>query len=313
MADPVREFLSTPLEGGRPLAVEAPDGTPLHAEVFGPDDGPTVVLVHGWMEAAGIWIHQIRDLSADHRVVAWELRGHGHSAEPASRDYSIEALAGDLDAVLDASLRNGERAVVAGHSLGGMTVVAWAGQHGATTSDRLAAAALVNTGMYGLIADSLVVRTPGVLESIGEIVGRTIMSAPGALPPRTNPITHEAVRYLCFGPAASPATIEFCEEMLLACGPDARAGCGATMSRLDLRESIASLDVPTVVLAGERDRLTPPIHSRRLVEALPEPASYVELPRVGHMGPVEAPEAVSNQIRDLAREHLGDRAREVAA
>jgi pimeloyl-ACP methyl ester carboxylesterase len=313
LADPLHEVLNAPLEGGRPLAVEAREGTRIHADVFGPDDAPTVILGHGWVEAAHFWTHQIRDLSADHRVVAWELRGHGRSAEPPNRDYSIEALAGDLDAVLDAALSDGERAVVAGHSLGGMTVVSWAGLHGRSTTDRIAAAALVNTGMYGLIADSLVVRTPGALASIGEVVGRTVLSAPGALPPRTNPITHEAVRYLCFGPDAGPATIEFCEEMFLACGPEARAGCGATMSRLDLRESIASLDAPTLVIAGERDRLTPPIHSRRLVDALPDPADYVELPRVGHMGPVEAPEEISNQIRRLVRQHLAPRTEGVAA
>jgi pimeloyl-ACP methyl ester carboxylesterase len=312
LADPLHEVLTAPPQRGRPLVVEAADGTSIHAEVFGPDEGPTVILGHGWVEASHFWIHQIRELSEDHRVVAWDLRGHGRSAEPPSRDYSIEALAGDFDAVLDAALRDGERAVVAGHSLGGMTVVAWAGQRGHSTADRLAAAALVNTGMYGLIADSLVVRTPGALGTVGEVVGRTVLSSPGALPPRTNPITYEAIRYLCFGPDAGPATIEFCEEMVLACGPEARAGSGATMSRLDLRESIASLDVPTVVIAGERDRLTPPIHSRRLVEALPE-ASYVELPRVGHMGPVEAPEEVSDRIRGLAREHLAGRAEGVAA
>ncbi|MGH2952175.1 MAG: alpha/beta hydrolase, partial [Solirubrobacterales bacterium] len=194
--------------------------------------------------------------------------------------------------------------VVAGHSLGGMTIVCWAGLHEGRAADRLAAAALVNTGMHGLIADSLVVRTPGALERVSEVVGRTVLAAPGALPPRTNPITYEAIRRLCFGPDASAATIAFCEELVLACGPEARAGCGATMSRLDLRESIASLDVPTLVIAGERDRLTPPVHSRRLVDALPDGAGYTELERVGHMAPVEAPQEISSSLRGLSREHL---------
>jgi pimeloyl-ACP methyl ester carboxylesterase len=312
LADPAHATLNAPLEGGRPLAVEGVHGSPIHAEVFGPDDAPTVVLAHGWMEASPFWTHQIQDLRRDHRVVAWDLRGHGRSADPPDRDYSIEALAGDLDAVLAAAVRDGERAVIAGHSLGGMTIVSWAGLGRTRPAERIAAAALVNTGMHGLVADALVVRTPGVLAQVNEVVGTAVMSAPGALPPRTSPITYEAVRYLCFGPDASPATIGFAEELLLACGPEARAGCGATMSRLDLRDSIASLDVPTVVIAGERDRLTPPVHSRRLVDALPAGA-YAELPRIGHMAPIEAPQEVSSDIRALAREHLPESAKGVAA
>ncbi|MGH2955308.1 MAG: alpha/beta fold hydrolase [Solirubrobacterales bacterium] len=312
LADPAHAALSAPLDGGWALEVESADGTRIHAEVFGPDDGPTVVLGHGWLEASHFWTHQIQELRRDHRVVAWDLRGHGRSAEPANRDYSIEALAGDLDAVLQAALPDGRRAVVAGHSLGGMTIVGWAGLDRITPADRGAAAALVNTGIDGLIAEALVIRTPGALERISDVVGRTVMAAPGRLPTRSTPITFEAIRYLTVGPDAGPATIAFCEEMILACGPEARAGCGATMSKLDLRDSVAGLDVPTLVIAGERDRLTPPVHSRRLVEALPDPIGYVELERIAHMGPVEAPERISDSLRGLVREHLIE-AEEVAA
>jgi pimeloyl-ACP methyl ester carboxylesterase len=301
-ADPAHALLSAPLDG-RPLAVESADGARIHAEVFGPDDAPTIVLGHGWVEAIRFWTYQIQDLSRDHRVVAWDLRGHGRSPEPANADYSIEALAADFDAVLDAALRDGERAVVAGHSLGGMTIVCWAGLDHTTPSEQIAAAALVNTGIEGLIAEALVIRTPGALERLTDLVGRTVLSAPGALPPRSNPISYEAMRYVTLGPDAGPATIAFCEELVLACGPEARAGCGATLSKLDLVESVAGLDVRTLVVAGGRDRLTPPIHSRRLVEALPD-GTYVELDRIAHMAPVEAPQRVSDSLRTLAAEHL---------
>jgi pimeloyl-ACP methyl ester carboxylesterase len=114
------------------------------------------------------------------------------------------------------------------------------------------------------------------------------------------PITHAAVRYLFLGPAAGPATVHFCEEMICACGPKARTGCGRTLAQLDLAQAAESLAKPTLVIAGELDRLTPPVHARRLVERLPDCAGYVELDRVGHMAPLEAPEAIAAEIRGLA-------------
>jgi pimeloyl-ACP methyl ester carboxylesterase len=76
-----------------------------------------------------------------------------------------------------------------------------------------------------------------------------------------------------------------------------------TLSKLDLYEHVAQLTVPTTVVGGELDRLTPPVHSRHLVEALPD-ATYVELPGVGHMAPLESSAEINGLIRDLVAAHL---------
>src|SRR5919108_2354616 len=76
--DPEYDFLSNP-PAGRPVSVRSKDGTRLHAEVFGPDDAPTIVLAHGWIEAIELWSYQICELSPDFRIVAYNLRGHGRS------------------------------------------------------------------------------------------------------------------------------------------------------------------------------------------------------------------------------------------
>jgi pimeloyl-ACP methyl ester carboxylesterase len=138
-----------------------------------------------------------------------------------------------------------------------------------------------------------------------------MLSAAGPLPPVPNPITHTVIRYVALSHDASPATVEFTERMVLESAPEVRAAVGMTLSRLDLYEHVAQLTAPTAVVAGEHDRLTPPIHSRRLVEALPN-ASYAELPGVGHMAPLESPADVNGAIRDLATAHLA-RPSEVAA
>ena len=111
-----------PPAAARELTTLSTDGARLHVEVHGPERAPAVVLAHGWTCSTAFWAAQIRELSADHRVVAYDQRGHGRT--PASPVCSTDALADDLEAVLTATLAPGEQAVVAGHSMGGMTVMA---------------------------------------------------------------------------------------------------------------------------------------------------------------------------------------------
>lgn len=305
-ADPLRPALLAPLSGRR-LPVRGADGTPLNVEVFGPDGAPTVVLVHGWTCAIRFWTLQIQELSKRFRVVAYDLRGHGESGMPAGHDYSTDAFADDLDAVLAAALPDGERAVVAGHSLGAMTLVACSARHPDRIRSSVAAAALVATGMGDLVSESLLLRTPAPLAQVKSVAGRVLLSAAAPMPKESTPISHRAIRYIALSASASPAAVAFCEEIVLECRREVRAACGGTLTRLDLNEAVAGLDVPTVVLAGERDRLTPPVHARRMADALPQLVELVEAPGAGHMLPVEAPELVSGRIAELADSHLGGR------
>lgn len=300
-ADPLKAVLDAPLEGRVQEAMEvlAPDGTPLHAEVFGPDGAPTVVLVHGWTCTLETWTHQIQALDGDLRLVAFDLRGHGRSGRPRGGDWSIEALAGDLEAVLRACVPEGEQAVVVGHSLGAMTTVAWADQHPDQVRERLAGAVLISTGLGDLITESLLVGTPGPLQWVKGTVGRAFLGARAPLPRTTTPLSHRVIRYIACSPGASPATVAFCEAMILGCRREARGGCGATVSRVELREALKDLAVPTAVLVGELDRLTPPVHARAMADALPDVIRYVELRGIGHMTPLEAPREVTAIIRAL--------------
>src|SRR5262249_19648972 len=75
---------------GRPITVRSGDGTRLHAEVFGPYDGYPIVLSHGITCALRVWFHQIADLSVDHRVIAFDHRGHGRSEVPRRDGYSLD-------------------------------------------------------------------------------------------------------------------------------------------------------------------------------------------------------------------------------
>ena len=185
-ADPAHAELAEPLTG-RPIAVASDDGTLLHAEVHGPDDGNTVVLVHGWMCTSAVWRYQIRGLSACYRVVAYDQRGHGQSSPAAGGDYSGDALAADVDAVLHQAVPAGEAAVVAGHSMGAMAVVAWASGHRHEVDGRLAAVALVNAGIEDLIGRSTIVPVPTALTALRSTIGERVLASPLPVPPAPTP------------------------------------------------------------------------------------------------------------------------------
>ena len=299
-ADPAHAELAEPLAGRR-LAVVTDDGTVLHAEVHGPDDGIPFVLVHGWMCTSAVWRHQIRGLSARCRVIAYDQRGHGRSSPAAGGDYSGDALAADLDAVLRQAVPAGEAAVVAGHSMGAMAAVAWAAAHRHEVGGRLAAVALVNTGVEDLILRSTIIPFPAALTTVRATVGERILAAPLPLPASTNPVLTRLVRAVALGPSASPAQVAFCTEMLLDTPTGVRAAFGATLSTFDLAHGLPALSVPTVVIAGEYDRLTPPVHARAIAAEVPG-ATLVELAGAGHMAPIEAHHEVTDHLRRLAAE-----------
>jgi pimeloyl-ACP methyl ester carboxylesterase len=80
------------------------------------------------------------------------------------------------------------------------------------------------------------------------------------------------------------------------------------LAELDLDAGVREMRLPTTVLAGTADRLTPIVHARALAASLPECVGLVELAGTGHMTPVEAPEAVTAEIRKLVDAHLGKNA-----
>lgn len=139
----------------RELTVVSADGSRLHVEVHGPEGAPAIVLAHGWTCSTRFWAAQIAGLARDHRVIAYDQRGHGASPVPATyAAYSTRALADDLEAVAAATLAPGEQAVFAGHSMGGMTLMAAAGRPG--FRERAAAVLLCSTGPADLVAEATV-------------------------------------------------------------------------------------------------------------------------------------------------------------
>ncbi|MDX3750593.1 alpha/beta hydrolase [Streptomyces sp. AK08-02] len=276
----------------RELTAVSADGARLHVEVHGVADGPVVVLAHGWTCSTAFWAAQIRELALDHRVVAYDQRGHGRS--PASPVCSTDLLADDLEAVLAATLAPGEKAVVVGHSMGGMTVLA------ASTRPRFrehtAAVLLCSTGSSRLVAEALVL--PMRAGRLRAWLTRRSLSSRAPMGPVT-PVSKRILKYATMGAGSTPAMVEACARIVHACPRKVRYAWSRVLDGVQLDVQVRELTVPTAVVVGTADRLTPPVHARALAAALPRCHSATELPGLGHMTPVEAPGAVTGMIREL--------------
>ncbi|WP_246212928.1 alpha/beta fold hydrolase [Streptomyces abyssomicinicus] len=282
----------------RELTAVSADGAGISVEVHGPQDAPAVVLAHGWTCSVAFWAAQIRALSDRFRVIAYDQRGHGGS--PLHAPVGTGKLADDLEAVLAATLAPGEKAVIAGHSMGGMTIMAAAGRPG--FREHAAAALLCSTGAHTLVPESTVL--PIGRGAVRTWITGQILSSPLPIGGRPSGISRKAVKYGTMGPGSTPQMVEACARVIHACPTRTRRAWSHVLSSLELSEGVRRLDVPTEVIVGTADRLTPPVHARNLAGELPDCLGLTELPGIGHMTPVEAPDVVTDRITSLAAAHL---------
>lgn len=291
------------LPPGRAVEVRSRDGIRLHAEVFGREDGYPIVLAHGITCALRVWVHQIADLSQDHRVIAFDHRGHGRSEVPTRRGaYSLDNLAADLDSVLEATLAPGERAVIAGHSMGGIAITSWSERFAERVTERADAVALINTTTGDLLRNVQLLPVPAALANVRVRTAGTLLKTFGAVPvPRAiHGPNQRFLSMLAVGRDADPAITAFVHELFAATPPIGRGGWARTLVDHLGPQHIAlnNLVVPTLVIGSEKDRLLPVTSSRRIAEEVPNLTEFVELAG-GHCAILERPDEVNKHLRGL--------------
>ncbi|MFG3055676.1 alpha/beta fold hydrolase [Kitasatospora sp. NPDC048239] len=270
----------------------------------------TVVFCHGYCLNQDSWHFQRAALREGVRLVFWDQRSHGRSER--SRSYlagepaSIDQLGGDLKAVLDAVVPTGP-IVLVGHSMGGMTVMALADQHPELFRERVAGVALIGTlagdwdavtlGLPAVGAKLLKRAAPGVMKLLGrqvELVEAT----------RRFGADFAAVFYRKFsfgGRDVDPGVVRFAEQLLDATPIDVVAEFYPVFGAHEKTAALATLSgIPTLVLAGTKDLLTPPGHSAAIAERLP--GAELELVEdAGHLVMLERPELVDRRLAALLR------------
>jgi non-heme chloroperoxidase len=267
------------LPAGTNLVVPVP-GAELALTDVGPTDGTAVVLSPGWTEQREVWApvaHRLLD--EGHRVVLYDQRGQGSSTGDGG--FTVDNLAADLRAVLEAA--DVRDAVLGGHSMGGVAVLALAFHHPEVIADRASRLVLVSTGAAEIGRGEHPGPAARILSSAA--VDRLMDTRWG----------HRLTRRT-FGRKPPAWAMRTMRDMYVACPPAVRAGWIDSLWRMDLRPCLPSIAVPTYVVSGTRDRVTPPRLSRALADDIPG-AHLVCIEGAGHQLPLEAPADLAELLR----------------
>jgi 3-oxoadipate enol-lactonase len=234
-----------------------------------------LVLIHAFPLDASMWDGEIQALVRDTHVLAPSLPGFGGTA-PAGDILTVDAMADHVAAAMD---REGVgRAVVAGCSMGGYAAFAMWRRH----RDRIAGLALVDTRAEPDDQDGRERRrqAAALVRSAGS---DAIADGPPPL----------------LSDRAEPALWDRVKDIIRRQPPGAIAAASLGMAeRPDSRPLLPEIDVPTSVIVGELDTLTPPPMSEAMAEAIPG-AELVVVEGAGHVSNLEAPEAFLAAIRGL--------------
>lgn len=300
---------------GTPIGpVKSFDGTLLHVETCG--SGPTIVLAHGYSLNLTLWHYQIRDLASRYRLVLFDQRGHGRSGPAGEGGWSLEALARDLDAVVEAS--GDGPVVIAGHSMGGMALLTYCDLFTDKLGSRVAGVVLVDTtsadvmpGMIEFLPRRVTAAFQGVQEAALRAVAGLDRAGVDKMRRRASDLSWMLVRAMGFGPNASPAQVAFVEKMLSETTVDTWFELLPSVTGVDVSATLDKITVPALIIVGTRDRLTPPGAAERMAKGI-KGAKLGRIAGAGHCPMLESPHTFNARLRAFADgiEGFGGRALE---
>ncbi|MEV6862451.1 alpha/beta hydrolase [Streptosporangium subroseum] len=278
------------------LTVAADDGVGLYVEVEGSEDTEiTVVFCHGLALSQDCWRFQRAAFAHRARLVFYDQRGHGRSDRGAQGSATIEQLGRDLYRVLAETAPEGP-VVLVGHSMGGMTIMALAETHPDLFLDRVVGVGLLSSSAGGLdrLTLGLPLHAAGALYPVLSGVLK-VLRGRGRIGDYGRRATGDLIRML----VGRPSVLGLAAGMISATAIEAFADFYPTLAEHDRLAALAALQaMPSVVMVGADDLLTPAEHSTAICAALP-PAELVVLPETGHNLVLERPYEVTAYLGRL--------------
>ncbi len=266
--------------------------------------GRPLLLLHGITLSSAVWHYQLRDLAAaGHRVAALDFRGHGRS-QAGTEGYTIDRLAADVEEV---SVALGlEGLVLAGHSMGGMVALrmlardpALAAGGGRVAALMLAATSASPVRRRGVpLARNLVAAARPLLMRSAALTSRL----PGPTLP-ANDLAFLLAR-ITFGGEASPGEVSFTGSLTSEVAARVSAALLLEILRFDEDAVLGSIRLPTTVVVGDHDLMTPVRHAEAMAAAIPG-ASLEVLAGCGHMVMLERRQEVDRLLARLAGVGVG--------
>jgi pimeloyl-ACP methyl ester carboxylesterase len=333
------------LEADRTYSVDAEDGVALHVEEVGPVTAPiTIIFSHGWTLRSGSWHYQrlglagpdfgaaAVDPAADPvppaprtkrktgsdpdrnpaaRLVFYDQRSHGRSTRSPDGHSTMDFLASDLQQMINTAAPIGP-VVLIGHSMGGMAILTLAAHDPALFAQRVAGVGLICTGASYLRRSEF----SRLLATGGNPVVRAVTNVAARYPAifeRGRASSKDAVWLLTrsFGFARKDvpgAMVDYLDEMISDTPVEVIAEFTPALFAHDQTAALPALaGIPTAIISGDKDRMTPLERSQAIADALPD-AEFVVAAGSGHMAMMEDPALTNDALRRMLRRavaHVG--------
>jgi pimeloyl-ACP methyl ester carboxylesterase len=282
------------------------DGTELAVRAAGPASAPAVVFSHGFSLDLTTWYYQWKRLSDRYRLVLFDHRGHGRSGRPPDGDFSLRSMGRDIRAVLDRAVPEGP-AVLVGHSMGGMALLSFAEEFPDEFGTRVAAVVLADTGASDLVREALGDLGSRAERTIRPLFWRLVGNVDRSdrvrqmVQQRGADLALVLARVTNFGPDASPSQVDHVSRLSASAPVEVWVQTARDLVDLDLREALANITVPALVVVGDRDLLTPKASAEALRDALPQ-GRAVAIARAGHLSMMERHEAFNEVLEGFLSE-----------
>jgi pimeloyl-ACP methyl ester carboxylesterase len=310
--DPYAEETFGPQPFDETLTVTTAEGLDLYVEIVEPADGidldfgravpaePTLVFVHGFCLDMGTFYFQRAELTrrGAYRMVFYDQPGHGRSGKLRNGEYSLDSLADALLRVIEATVPDGP-IVLIGHSMGGMTMMALAEAHPELFGERVVGAVLISTsagklnevtlGMPDFVSRFSRQLIP-VITGAGVLTGNVVDSVRRV----STELAFVLTRRYGFGTRRpSAALVTYVHRMNLRTNTEVVARyVGALYSHARGPALVAFMQLPVLVVCGDKDLLTPLSHAQEICRILPD-AELVVVPDGGHVALLEHPDVVN--------------------
>jgi 3-oxoadipate enol-lactonase len=249
------------------------NGIEIHYALDGVEGAPSLLFSNSLGTNLGMWDGQVADLAAHFHILRYDSRGHGQSSAPAG-DYSLDQLGRDATALLDHL--EIEKTLFCGLSKGGM-VGQWLGIN---APDRVSRLVLSNTSSYIPTRELWDGRIATVTEGGMEAITQTVLERWFTAAFLKN----------------EPAETNRIRDMLLTTPPQGYAGCCAAIRDMDLRDSVAAVRAPTLVIIGELDPATTPEQGELLAQSIRGARVHI-IENAAHLSNVEQPAQYMNALK----------------
>jgi pimeloyl-ACP methyl ester carboxylesterase len=290
-------------EAPRRDSIKRPDGTIINIEYYGKEEGQPIIFIHGWNANSKNWYYQRKRFEKDYRLIMMDLAGLGRSTRPENKDFSLEKMAADLQAVIDHT--GVGNPILWGHSMGGMTILTLLAKYRDPNRTAIKGAILEHTTYTNPVRTIIFSKLMTAIQKpvLTPLCYLLIYLSPLVWIFRwmsyLNGSTHIMVRYLMFAGTQTAKQLDFTALLSTLAPPAVMARGVLGMFRYDVIKELPNITVPTLIIAANKDRLTRPFASIYMDEHIPN-ASIVMVDPGNH----QALQERHQEVNDAARQFI---------